>query len=728
MRCAKCGYVTFDRAGECPRCGKSLPEPLVATAVLAPAASRAGRPAFLSSLMLGPIPRFYGDPGDPAVPSLLDPEEEGLAGSDLTDGGTESPPAVASRPGGGEDAPAASRDDLALEDALEGMEEPAAGAEALAPPIAEPPAARAPRRAGPPSEEDDPLASLDLGASLELTEAPTPARSQAGARKAGDPGDALPVGLDAALLDDNLNEEEAPSAAPARAAQATGDAGGASTEAAEEDLAALFADEEAPAPAARRAREKAPEAPAASQEDEDVLSILDEADAADAPAKAPAISRAPESVPSRALPAEEAPGLDALDELGVDEAGAAPDPASPAALAGPKAGEEEDISNLWAEAFTEAAPSPPGLPDEQGGEFPAARSSAAGDGGAEDMWAGALEEGGGAPAPAKREVAPPVGASAGGGEDSLSDMWSDAFAEQEAAAKAQREGKKPQAGAADLGEGDLEQMWSEALNESGDAPRAAAPAGAAPAEAELPKEDLAGFLDEGEAVPASTPAEDEAAAGDAKKAPVRPGGGLMADDEDSGDIEAYVPDEAPAAAAPPEGKAPAGDFFEGGAAAPEEPEEEEEEKGKAEVIGVPLAARAAAGAVDFGVLAALQAVFAFISHGIVSRAAGPVSANMEALILLGLLNGVVLFLLSIFYSVYFVGMFGCTPGQRCMGLSVVDMEDKPVQYMQAILRYFGGLAATLPLGAGHLLVPFDKKRRGIGDRLAGTRVVLKMKV
>jgi uncharacterized RDD family membrane protein YckC len=578
-----------------------------------------------------------------------------------------------------------------------------------------------------PEEGDDLLASLDLGESLELEAAP------AAREAASPPGGGAAASPDAVSEEDLLSFEvsEAPSPAPSRAApvEVKGVAG-------EEDkelgrLFALDTEEESPAAAAG-----ARTAPAAPPGDEELLSLLDEADEA-----APA---APFKEPPRAgAPREESMEDFLLEETEagkeVSAAGPAPVPSAQGKAAGKGEG-EDDASSLWADAFTEEQPAPPaaaskGLLDEEAVEAGAREGD-----GPSAAWADALGEEEGAPAARKKEVTPPVGASAGSGEDSLSDMWSEAFAEQEAAARAQRGEEEPQAGpraaaAGEFGEGDLERMWSDALNETGDAPAPRAAAAAAPlpdAEEGLSKEDLAGFLDEAEKGPApsvAAPAGGEAAppAEEEEAAPRPPGGGGFGLEEDSGEIEAYVPEEAPVAAAAvaeAEPKAGGGDFLADAGAPPEEPEKEEQ----AEIIGVPLAARIIAGAVDFAVLATLQGLFAGVSFGIVSKAAGPVSSNVEALILLGVLNLAVLFLLSIFYSVYFVGMFGSTPGQRSMGLSVVDMDDKPVEYMQAVLRYFGGVVACLPLGLGHLLILFDEGRRGLGDRLAGTHVVLKVKV
>lgn len=688
--------------------------------------------------MLGPIPRFYGEPGDPAVPSLLEPEEDvpSAAAEEPEEGPLAAAPADLEAE---EPAEAAAAGTPSLDELTEGME----GLEEFALPEEEPPAARAPGAGRPhprrqerpkapapappaPEEGDDLLASLDLDESLELEKAP------AAKEAAAPPGGGAATSPDAVSDEDLLSFEAAETPSPALSRAAPVEVKGA---AGEEDkgldqLLALDVREESP-PAAAGART----APAASPEDEDLLSLLDEADEA-----APA---APPREPTRAgAPREESTEDLLLEETEagkeVSAAVPAPVPSAQGKAAG-KDGGEDDVSSLWADAFTEEQAAPPsaaskGLLDEDAEETGATRPAGAGEGDdPSSAWAGALGEKEGAPAPGKKEVTPPVGASAGAGDDSLSDMWSEAFAEQEAAARAQREEQEPQArpqaaAAGEFGEGDLEKMWSDALNETGDAPAPRAGAAAAPAaplpgaEEGLSKEDLAGFLDEAEAAPAPS----GAALAEGEAAPRPRGGGGFGVEEDSDEIEAYVPEEAPVAAAVAEAepKAGGGDFLDDAGAPPEEPEKEEQ----AEVIGVPLASRFVAGAVDFGVLAVLQGFFSWISIGIVSKAAGPVTSNMEALILLGVLNLAVLFLLSIFYSVYFVGMFGCTPGQRSMGLSVVDMDDKPVEYMQAVLRYFGGLVAGLPLGLGHLLILFDEKHRGLGDRLAGTHVVLKVKV
>ena len=70
MRCSKCGYVTFDGHENCPKCGRDLPDSLVATALRKrPRKAKSG--LFLSPLVVDPVPRYYGSHEDPEVVSLL---------------------------------------------------------------------------------------------------------------------------------------------------------------------------------------------------------------------------------------------------------------------------------------------------------------------------------------------------------------------------------------------------------------------------------------------------------------------------------------------------------------------------------------------------------------------------------------------------------------------------------------------------------------------------------
>ncbi len=76
---------------------------------------------------------------------------------------------------------------------------------------------------------------------------------------------------------------------------------------------------------------------------------------------------------------------------------------------------------------------------------------------------------------------------------------------------------------------------------------------------------------------------------------------------------------------------------------------------------------------------------------------------------------------------YFIigwGWLGATPGQRAMGLRVVDHRDRyPIGPLRAALRLVAYSIGSLPLMAGHLFVVFRKDARSLHDILAGTRVI-----
>ena len=70
-----------------------------------------------------------------------------------------------------------------------------------------------------------------------------------------------------------------------------------------------------------------------------------------------------------------------------------------------------------------------------------------------------------------------------------------------------------------------------------------------------------------------------------------------------------------------------------------------------------------------------------------------------------------------------VGGCGQTLGQMAMGIAVVDRAGAAPGYWRAGLRSLGGLLCVLTLGLASLPFLFSAERRGLGDRLAGTRVV-----
>ena len=69
-------------------------------------------------------------------------------------------------------------------------------------------------------------------------------------------------------------------------------------------------------------------------------------------------------------------------------------------------------------------------------------------------------------------------------------------------------------------------------------------------------------------------------------------------------------------------------------------------------------------------------------------------------------------------------IFGATPGKIAMAIHIVDAKSgAPVSLGQCVLRWFGYLLSTLPLGLGFLWAAIDSDQQGWHDKLARTRVV-----
>ncbi len=79
-----------------------------------------------------------------------------------------------------------------------------------------------------------------------------------------------------------------------------------------------------------------------------------------------------------------------------------------------------------------------------------------------------------------------------------------------------------------------------------------------------------------------------------------------------------------------------------------------------------------------------------------------------------------------FLPLYFWGMWvwrGQTLGKITMSIKVVRRDRTPVGPGTAALRLIGYLFSILLLFGGFLMIPFDRERRGLHDRLADTVVL-----
>ena len=86
--------------------------------------------------------------------------------------------------------------------------------------------------------------------------------------------------------------------------------------------------------------------------------------------------------------------------------------------------------------------------------------------------------------------------------------------------------------------------------------------------------------------------------------------------------------------------------------------------------------------------------------------------------------GVAWVIWSIAYFAFFWSTTGQTPGNRVMGIRVIDAKARgPLKPHRAVLRFGALCLAALPLFAGFLMMLWDDRCRCLQDRLARTLVV-----
>ncbi len=149
----------------------------------------------------------------------------------------------------------------------------------------------------------------------------------------------------------------------------------------------------------------------------------------------------------------------------------------------------------------------------------------------------------------------------------------------------------------------------------------------------------------------------------------------------------------------------------------------EEEPAPAPVEASPTAAAAAASTrlsaalLDWLMLAAIDLVVVYFTLRICRLPVAEIGRLPFAPLALFfvLLNGGYLALLT--------GAGGQTIGKMAFDLKVVGSEGQPVPLSTAILRTLALLLAALPAGLGLLSIVFDRRGRGLHDRLSQTRVI-----
>jgi uncharacterized RDD family membrane protein YckC len=81
-------------------------------------------------------------------------------------------------------------------------------------------------------------------------------------------------------------------------------------------------------------------------------------------------------------------------------------------------------------------------------------------------------------------------------------------------------------------------------------------------------------------------------------------------------------------------------------------------------------------------------------------------------------------LATIGYFAFFWSASGETPGNRLLGIRVVDARSgRPLPARRALARVFALVLSALPLCAGFLLILVDDRRRALHDRLVRSLVI-----
>lgn len=133
-----------------------------------------------------------------------------------------------------------------------------------------------------------------------------------------------------------------------------------------------------------------------------------------------------------------------------------------------------------------------------------------------------------------------------------------------------------------------------------------------------------------------------------------------------------------------------------------------------------LATRTLAFAVDAAIITAI----AWSTGAVVALCLSLIGVPGEIKTLIAAMGTVLATAGSIGYFVFFWSARGETPGDRMLGIRVVDAATgEPINARRALVRVGGVVLAAIPLCAGFLLILIDSRRRGLQDRIARTVVI-----
>ncbi len=80
---------------------------------------------------------------------------------------------------------------------------------------------------------------------------------------------------------------------------------------------------------------------------------------------------------------------------------------------------------------------------------------------------------------------------------------------------------------------------------------------------------------------------------------------------------------------------------------------------------------------------------------------------------------------GLFYSVWFVGKYGATPGKMALGLKIVTSTGEPISYLRALARFFAHMVSALTCLIGYIMAAFNEEKKALHDMICDTRVIRK---
>jgi uncharacterized RDD family membrane protein YckC len=81
------------------------------------------------------------------------------------------------------------------------------------------------------------------------------------------------------------------------------------------------------------------------------------------------------------------------------------------------------------------------------------------------------------------------------------------------------------------------------------------------------------------------------------------------------------------------------------------------------------------------------------------------------------------FIISMSYTIFFIGAYGATPGKMACKIRVVNPDGSKVSYAKATGRAFAEYLSAFTCMIGYIMAGFDSERRSLHDRICSTRVI-----